>query len=92
MQFKPTQRKNGAIVLAMHKNLGAPSSSALQLPVGGGGCQQGEQLQQHGQHGHKQQRKRQHSSYSPSAKPAKPSPSSSSSSSQSSGNKPSRKH
>ncbi|KAK6542408.1 hypothetical protein TWF694_006363 [Orbilia ellipsospora] len=86
MQFKPTQRKNGAIVLAMHKNLGPPSS-ALQVPVGGG--QQEEQLQQHGQHGHKQQRKRHHSSYSPSAKPVKPS---SSSSSPSSGNKPSRKH
>ncbi|KAF3107398.1 hypothetical protein TWF102_000318 [Orbilia oligospora] len=38
-QFKPTQRKNGAIVLTMHKNLGPPalpqednSQSSQQIP------------------------------------------------------------
>ncbi|KAK6522349.1 hypothetical protein TWF281_002915 [Arthrobotrys megalospora] len=56
-QFKPTQRKNGAIVLTMHKNLGPPplaqednSQSSQQIPQ----CQ----------------RKRQHSSYTPAAKPS----------------------
>ncbi|EPS35400.1 hypothetical protein H072_11231 [Dactylellina haptotyla CBS 200.50] len=61
MQFKPTQRKNGAIVLAMHKHLGPPPM----LPTSST-AQEEDQLQQHKQP--QSQRKRQHSNYTPSAK------------------------
>ncbi|KAK6342164.1 hypothetical protein TWF730_001643 [Orbilia blumenaviensis] len=54
-QFKPTQRKNGAIVLTMHKNLGPPP---LQQEDSSQSSQQTPQCN----------RKRQHSSYTPAAK------------------------
>ncbi|KAK6353606.1 hypothetical protein TWF696_005569 [Orbilia brochopaga] len=68
MHFKPTQRKNGAIVLAIHGPVN-PTTDAPAPDVEQAGV---DEQQEDQQYSGKKQRKRPHSTFSPAAAPAVP--------------------